>query len=412
MTFDVRPIREDETEAWLETVTTAFLDRPDINRFAEEVRPLWDYSRVWGAFEPGSDLVVGTTRTWASEITLPGGALVPASAVAAVTVRPTHRRRGILRQLITAEHEAARTRGEAISMLHAAEYPIYGRFGYGPATSSVTWTLDTAATGFHDAPTGTIDLLTPGPEARDVIRAIFEVHRLRQPGEIRRREFSWEVDLGLRELAWGQTWKGFLAVHRNDSGETDGYARYRAEGKWVKGQPRGLITVDELHALTDEAYAALWHFLADVDLVATVKAERRSASECLPWLLTNARAVDVSEVGDSLWIKLLDLPRVLGLRRYGRSGRLVIEVVDGAGPDATRTRVLLDASADGATCRRTGDSPDLTVEAAAIGAACLGGSRLRDAARARGWDEHRAGAMVEADALFAAIDPPWCSTFF
>lgn len=411
MTVDVRPIREEETSAWLDTVSTAFLDRPDISRVAEEVRPLWDYARVWGAFEPGSPTVVGTTRTWASEISLPGGALVPASAVAAVTVRPTHRRRGILRQLMAAENEAARERGEAASILHAAEYPIYGRFGYGPATRWATWTLDAAGSDFHAAATGTIDLLMPGPEARDVMMAIFEVHRLRQPGEIRRRDFSWEVDLGLRDLAWGQTWKGFLAVHRSDSGEPDGYARYRAEEKWLKGQPRGIISVDELHALTDGAYAALWRFLAEVDLVATVKAERRSVAEALPWLLTNARAANLSEVGDALWVKLLDLPRVLGARTYGATGRLVLEAVE-AGPDERRRRVLLDATPEGATCRPSDRSPDLTVSAAALGAACLGGTRLRQAAVAGGWDEHRTGAMAEADRLFATLDEPWCSTFF
>ncbi|MGI8534054.1 MAG: GNAT family N-acetyltransferase, partial [Candidatus Limnocylindrales bacterium] len=46
--------------------------------------------RGWAAFE--GDTVVGTTRTWASEMTVPGGAQLPAAAVVGVTVRPTRRR--------------------------------------------------------------------------------------------------------------------------------------------------------------------------------------------------------------------------------------------------------------------------------------------------------------------------------
>jgi hypothetical protein len=88
----------------------------------------------------------------------------------------------------------------------------------------------------------------------------------------------------------------------------------------------------------------------------------------------------------------------------------VLEVVDeelGA-----PVRVALDASPDGATCRPTRRSPDLTLPVAAIGAVYLGGTRLRDAVTAMGGDEHREGALTEADALFRTADEPWCSTHF
>ena len=99
--------------------------------------------RAPAAVGPGPDLgrvrwdarICGTFRSWASELTVPGGARLPAAAVSAVCVLPTHRRRGIMRSMVAAEHGAARERGEAFGLLYAAEYPIYGRFGYGPALS-------------------------------------------------------------------------------------------------------------------------------------------------------------------------------------------------------------------------------------------------------------------------------------
>ena len=408
MTIEVRNPQPDQYAAYIDAASIAFLDRPDVERLARLVTPHWDPTRTWAALD--GDLICGTFRSWATEITVPGGARLMASAIAGVTVLPTHRRRGILTALAAAEHAAIRDRGEAFGLLYASEYPIYGRFGYGPGCRVAAWTLDASRTSFHGAPASGIELVTPDAAAADTIRSIFEAWRIRQPGEIRRRDFRWEDDLGLRENGFGATWKGMLAVHRGASGEPDGYARYRAEEKFVDRQPAGMIKVDELHALTDEANVALWRFLAEVDLVTTVRAEGRSPSDRLPWLLTNARAVMSSEIGDGMWVRLFDVPAALAARTYAREGRVVIEVVD---PEpGSSLRVALDASPDGATCAVTDRSPDLTLPVAALGAAYLGGNRLRNATIGTGVDEHMPGSLATLDALLRTADEPWCSTFF
>jgi predicted acetyltransferase len=413
MAIDVRTIRDDELAPWLDALSTGFLDRPDIAKIAEEVRPHWDLSRNWATFE--ADRIVGTFRSWASELTVPGGGLVKATAITGVGVLPTHRRRGILSRMAAAEHRAARERGEVIAMLYASEYAIYGRFGYGPATTVATWTVDARATGFHPSTGsgGSMELIAPDEAGEAIARDVFEAWRIRQPGEIWRRPITWQSDFGRGGPGWGPPWKGFVVVHRDEAGSVDGYARYHVDEKWEQRAPRSGLVVDDLHALTDAAYAALWRFLGTVDWVATVKAEKRSPSERLPWLLTNARAAVPSDVGEGMWLKLLDIPMALAARSYERAASLVLEIIERDGPDGERqTRVLLDASPDGATAAATDRSPDLTVDAAAIGAAYLGGTRLHDAVLARGWDEHRPGALADADALFTTLDPPWCSTFF
>ena len=172
--------------------------------------------------------------------------------------------------------------------------------------------------------------------------SVFDAWRHRTPGEIQRRDYRWDFELTLRPTSWGDDWKGFLAVRRDASGAIDGYVRYsRSEDKWEEGQPRNVVKVDELHALTDEAYVALWHFLAEMDWVATVKAERRVPSERLPWLLTNARDVRLTEAADGMWVRLFDVPRTLETRTYEAQGSLVLEVVDaeatGGGHESTST---------------------------------------------------------------------------
>jgi predicted acetyltransferase len=145
--------------------------------------------------------------------------------------------------------------------------------------------------------------------------------------------------------------------------------------------------------------------------VSTIRAEGRSLSERLPWLLTNARAATVTDVGDGLWVRIFDIPRALEARTYERVGSLVLEVIDGEADDG-RVRVHLDAGPDGARCRQADATADLTLDVAALGAAYLGGTRLRDAVVVKGADEHRSGALAMADSLFRTLDEPRCSTQF
>jgi predicted acetyltransferase len=409
MTIDVRRIRDDELREFIETSSAGFLERPDVDKITEEVRPLWDLDRTWAAFDDGR--MCGTYRSWATELTVPGGKRLPAAAVSAVTVLPTHRRRGILRAMVEAEHEATRQRAEAFGLLYAAEYPIYGRFGYGPGLREATLTLDTRKTDFHADASGRVELAKADADTLAAIKAVFEEWRLRQPGEIRRRDYRWEFDLALRESVWEPPWKGFIALHRDPAGSVDGYARFHADDKWEQRQPGLTVTIDELHALNDAAYLSLWRFLAEMDWAAKIKAERRIPSERLPWLLTNARALDVSDVGDGMWVRIFDVARALEARTYDREGNVVFEVIDPEAPGG-HTRVKLNAGPSGATCVRTDSAADLTLDISALGAAYLGGSSLRDAGLAFGVEEHRAGALADADALFRTLDEPWCSTFF
>jgi len=409
MTIEVRRIREDELREFIETSSAGFLERPDVDKVTEEVRPLWDLDRTWAAFDDGR--MCGTYRSWATELTVPGGQRLPAAAVSAVTVLPTHRRRGILRAMVEAEHDAIRQRVEVFGLLYAAEYPIYGRFGYGPGVREATLTLDTRKTGFHADSSGRVELAKADAETLAAIKGVFERWRVRQAGEIRRRDYRWEYDLALRESVWGPPWKGFVALHRDPAGSVDGYARYHADDKWEQRQPGLTVTVDELHALNDAAYVSLWRFLAEMDWAATVKAERRIPSERLTWLLTNARALNMLDVGDGMWVRVFDVARALEARTYEREGSIVLEVVDPEAPGG-RTRVRLEAGPSGATCRETDRPADLTLDIASLGTAYLGGQSLRAATAASGVEEHRAGALADADALLRTLDEPWCSTFF
>src|SRR5262249_6527566 len=211
--------------AYFDVLGTAFLERFDVDRMADEVRPLWDLSRVFVAVDGGR--VTGTLRSWETELTVPGGRQVPGAAVTNVTVLPTQRRRGTLRAMIDRTHRDARERGEAVALLYAAEYPIYGRFGYGAACRIATWILSSRETAFTGTASGSMEFVSAA-DAVAPLREVYEQWRCRRTGEIRRLDYRWEFELGLREQSRGPAWRGRVALHRNDNGVVDGYVRYTA----------------------------------------------------------------------------------------------------------------------------------------------------------------------------------------
>ncbi|HEY2916051.1 MAG TPA: GNAT family N-acetyltransferase [Candidatus Limnocylindrales bacterium] len=412
MPIDVRPIEASELPAWLEAASTVFFFWPwgEPNASAEFRLESMDLQRTRAAFDGST--VVGTYRTFPTPLTLPGGSSLTASAVTAVTVRSTHRRRGILSAFEADDMARAREAGEPVGVLIAAEWPIYGRFGYGPATWRAKWSLRARAARFKEPAPGTIEVVN-ALRAREVIPPIYDRYRLAQPGELGRTDFRWDVDLTIRQPPGRPKQALVFAIHHGPDGP-DAYAVYHGEEKWDDGIPDNVAIVDELHGTSVEAELAMWQYLASLDLVATITADTRRPSDPLLWYLEDARAFRLRELTEFLWVRLFDVPTALAARSFDRDDRLVIEVVDrlggGAGPAAGRFE--LEASPDGATCRPTRRAADVTVPVAALGAAYLGGTRLRDAIRARGADEATPGALARLDALLKRADEPWCSTWF
>ena len=78
----------------------------------------------------------------------------------------------------------------------------------------------------------------------------------------------------------------------------------------------------ELHYLlseTADAYAALWRFVLEHDLVSVVKAPLRSVDEPLRWMIADQRGAKV-ETTEHGWLRILDVPAVLAARTYAASG--------------------------------------------------------------------------------------------
>ena len=202
----VHPIDVEEASAWFASMATTFLARPQSSGSGADDakrRRGWSSIRHWGVRADGR--WVATLGTMTRILSVPGRdggtELVAADALTMVTVAGTHRRRGLLRRMLSESLDAARQRGDAVAILFAAEWAIYGRFGYAPASFAASYELDPRLRGaslpMAAAGGGTLrqveraELGKYGPE-------IFEAARRQRAGNIDREPFWWERTLGLQ----------------------------------------------------------------------------------------------------------------------------------------------------------------------------------------------------------------------
>jgi predicted acetyltransferase len=411
--IEVRYIEESDYAEWVLALRKGFLRPPlTTDREVTEVPAILEIepARTQGAFDDGR--CVATFRTMPRELTVPGGGTVPADAVTNVSVTATHRRRGLLSRMMANGLAAAKERGDAVSILIAAEYPIYGRFGYGPATWVTEWAVDIprARLGRLELPDGARIDLVDGAEVRKVGPELHDRVRLLTPGAINRTDGFWKQYTGEAPLPWHDWTEPFHAVYRNAAGQVDGLLTYSIADVWDAKLPQCTLTVRKLIATSPEAEGALWRYAMSVDWVARLDSGVRAPDDLLPLLLGDPRAARVASHSDFMWLRVLDAPAALQARGYLGTGELVLGVRDADGYADGRWR--LTASPEGAEVSATTAEPDLTLDVRELGALYLGDeSAVRLAALGR-VAEHRPGAAARADVLLRTPRRPWCPDIF
>ncbi|SES33895.1 GNAT family N-acetyltransferase [Streptomyces qinglanensis] len=420
--LDVRTLAgPDAYPEWLRAVSTGFFRGPGaVGEQEVAVRALdTDLDRIQGAYDGGR--CVGTFRTLPQSLTAPGGALLAACAVSSVTVSPTHRRRGLLSRMTANALDAARDRGEVCATLVAAEYPIYGRYGFGPAT----WTTDrevlVARTGLDRRYAGPADLgdggrvdLVDAAEFRALMPAVHERFRSgrHRQGAIDRRAKWWRTATGELRFPDDGFTPAFHAVYRDADGQPQGGVSYTSDDVWQAKQPEQTLTVRDLFATTTAGETALWRFVLAVDWVLRVRTGCRAPDDILPMLLPDPRAARTVTHADWLWLRPLDVPRMLAARDYAAADTLVLEVRDKDGYANGRFALETGGPRGGARCAATREDPEVSLDVRELGTLFLGDeSAVRLAALGR-LAEHREGAAERAEALFRTARRPWCQDMF
>ena len=407
--LELRPIDRTELPAFYRVLSEAFLEDPN-DEDRESLGSVFEPERSLGVFDDGH--IVGTAGIYTRDMTVPGGPR-PIAAVTVVSVQPTHRRRGLLttmmRRQLTGLHEE---QGEPVAALWASEGGIYGRFGYGVAARQLAWTGRKERLRVRPGvPMGAGRVVLAPPEkARAHEEAVYEALRPTSVGFLDRRG-AWADRLAAdpergRHGASGRR----HALYTEQDGSVTGFATYRTRQAGEPGRNDSSVEVGSVHATSPAAYAALWAYLAGIDLTPRLSLNRAPLDDPLQHIIADVRALDMS-MYDSLWVRLADVDRALVSRTYSTPVDVVLDVRDEFCPwNAGRWRLSADGS--GAVCERTTDPADLALSSTELGAAYLGGPRLVGLAAAGLVTELRPGAVTAASRAFAGDRLPWCPEVF
>ena len=403
---------------WSQAVSRGFLDGRTADAVIESRRANAAFRRASGIYDDTAaepSVPVATASAWPADLTLPGRASIPAWAISTITVAPTHRRKGLATQLLEAELRTAIAAGIPVAMLTVSESTIYSRFGFSPAALSADWTIDTAWVRWSGPQAAGRVQFVEAATIAEQGAALAERVRLDTPGQMTFEGFLWERLIGLGAGNEDSAKKLRFVRYDDEAGTPQGFAVYEVLDATTPAD-RAIVEVKYLVAATDDAYAGLWRFLIELDLVGELRAPLRSIDEPLAWQVHDYRAAVKSKERDHLWTRILDVPAALTARSYHAPGHLVFDVTDPQG--FTTGRYLHTISSDGTSVVTPldGDIPD---DADAVGitindlsAILLGGVSAHTLARAGRIEELTPGAASVVDLSYRSAVVPWLSIWF
>ncbi len=407
----IRPISASELPRFVRVGDHAFNSNWPTEGLLELKKLAFEPERSLAAFD--GDEMIGTSEIISFEMTVPGGE-VSTAGVTSVAVLPSHRRRGVLSSLMRRQLADVAAGPEPVAALFASESAIYGRYGYGIATSRLFYQFKRGEAQIEAPVAGPRLRLVEPKEGIDVMMSVFEAFRRDRPGMMSRNRPYWTSKTHDPEWIREGNSPERCLLAADESGPR-GYAVYAAKPEWgADGLPAGKLMVYEVVSLDLAAAKTLWADLLSRDLIGEVQVWNRPVDDPLLYLLADQRRARAA-CRDGLWIRLVDLPTALAERRYSAPVDVVVQVTDELLPaNAGRWRLQAGGLADPArpTCERTTAEPDLLLPVSALGAAYLGGTRLGALAAAGMITELRAGAVAALSAAMWWDPAPWAATSF
>ena len=371
---------------------------------------LWSYfdaGRSWLAIDE-DDRVAGLAGGFVTRLVLPGGGIVSGGGVPWVGVRVDRHGTGVGRALMEHQIADAAARGDGFLVLNSSEYPIYGRYGYGPTGRWWSVKIDPRRVRWREgAPVPGRVTVEDAPDARERIVDCYRRSFGAWPGEIDRHEGHWTRRLSPREKSGERrSW----ALLQDDAGTVVAAAHYTVEERYEGCGFANRLEIDDLFGVDAAAQTALCRWLLGRRLLGEVSCYRMDPGAALPDALEDPRLLRTTELADTTWLRILDVERVLGGRATLADGTLVVRVLD----------PLVEA-VDG-SWRLLGDGERLRVERSdeeagvTLGIDLLASllfahdsaSRLAAAGRLRGTP----AALTELDRLLAWPRPAWSSHMF
>lgn len=372
----------------------------------DRFRRLIDLDRTIAAFD--GDQLVGTLGDFDVKVTVPGGAQLAMAGTTMVTVRSTHRRRGILRSMIDQHLAGAVGRGEPLAGLWASQAPIYGRFGYGVATENHQVTIDHRLLSV-DSPEGTdlrLDLIDASKVAA-AVGPLWSALAVRRSGFLGRTTKEWGVVLEDPEASReGASARRHVTVRRGS--DVVGYLAYRQREKWDGEISEGSIAIEVLVSADVDAHRALWTYVTSIDLFPNVSYWNAAVDEPIVFDVSDPRYFR-RQLMDALYVRVLDITVALTERSYEADGAITMGIVDHAGYCSGSYSLTVSNGVPKVTASDA--APAVTLDVRELGSLYLGGMSAVRMARA-GLIDGTPDAVALLDRLFRTAEPPWCPYMF
>lgn len=337
---------------------------------------------------------------------VPGDRVIPTAGLTWVGVHQGHRRRGLLTAMIDDHFERCLGRGEAVSILYAAEPAIYQRFGYGLAARDQRVKMgrkpDLRPVVGSDELRVRLETVVYDTHA-PIIAAYQAAHG--RPGStthvpeslMRNTIVDAPSDREDREAL------RFAGVYSGD--ELRAWAIFRRKGNFEDWEPKGEVWVPAWGAADAAAEVRLWGVLTDFDLMVKTHGWLFPLDSAFTYLLIDERSVGL-HVRDNIWLRVLDVKAALEGRGYEADADVAIALTDKQRPENAGTWRVKVAGGSATVTKDDAAAPDLAMAIQELGAVYLGGTLVETLVAAGLVTESTAGAArALSDAMRSRVAP-------
>ncbi len=160
---------------------------------------------------------------------------------------------------------------------------IYGRFGYGLASPEHGADRDRCATWRSARRSTSATERWPRPTPRHcwpIGPAIFDRATCRTcPAGWPGPRPWWDYQIHDSDERRKDSGRVRFALHHEPDGTPSGFAIYRPKPDWTATGPNGTLHIEEVRATDPRAYARIWRFLLEMDLVRSIKYDGAAVDE-------------------------------------------------------------------------------------------------------------------------------------
>ena len=306
------------------------------------------------------DKIIGTANSFSEYISLPKNKSSKVAAVSYVSVQPTHRRQGILSEMMKLQlNQIYSDYKEPLAILWPSETAIYGRFGYAP-TREKHYKISKHNTqfipGINDNPLE-IKILNK----KEAINSYVEINNNlmnERPGVMKLTK-KWAErrieDLSSKYLSTGPSY--FVGVY--DANKLVGFVTYTIEGNNEYGNMPSSLNIWDIMYLNNKAAINIWNYCLNIDLVDEINAKGVPEDDVLESLLISPGSLN-ARITTSFWIRIVDVVKALEARSYNEKGKLIFKLSDSIINQNNNT-FLLDTKNQNSTCKISTESPDIEI---------------------------------------------------